>query len=292
MPRSMTGFGVATGAVGGGRLQCEIRTVNHKHLNVQLRVPSALQALEEQVRETLRGRMNRGHVAIQMRWVEEPVRPATVRLDLARARAVADALRQLREALGLSGELDLQSVARFPDVLSSQPDDDALAMPVEPVVALVNEALDGVLTMREREGGALAGELSAHLATIAEALAEVKLLAPERLTRERNRLRTAVAELLDGRTVNEDRLAQELAYLSEKLDVREEVVRLETHLDAARRALGRADPVGREMGFLGQEMLREINTIGSKASDAGIAQLVIDMKGELERFREQLENVE
>jgi len=163
---------------------------------------------------------------------------------------------------------------------------------VEPVVALVNEALDGVLTMREREGGALAGELSAHLATIAEALAEVKLLAPERLTRERNRLRTAVAELLDGRTVNEDRLAQELAYLSEKLDVREEVVRLETHLDAARRALGRADPVGREMGFLGQEMLREINTIGSKASDAGIAQLVIDMKGELERFREQLENVE
>lgn len=292
MPRSMTGFGVATGVVGDGRMQCEIRTVNHKHLNVQLRVPSALQAMEEQIRGTLRGRMNRGHVAIQMRWVEEPIQVPAIRLDLERAGAVADALRRLQDALGLPGELDLQSISRFPGVLGTQSDDEVPVIPAEPVLALVNEALDNVLTMREREGAALSEELSTHLLTIAAALAQVKTLAPERLLRERDRLRAAVAELLDGRTVSEERLAQEIAYLSEKLDVREETVRLETHLDAARLAMTRAEPVGRELGFLSQEMLREINTIGSKANDAVMAQLVIGMKGELERFREQLENVE
>lgn len=273
-------------------MQCEIRTVNHKHLNVQLRVPSALQAMEEQIRGTLRGRMNRGHVAIQMRWVEEPIQVPAIRLDLERAGAVADALRRLQDALGLPGELDLQSISRFPGVLGTQSDDEVPVIPAEPVLALVNEALDNVLTMREREGAALSEELSTHLLTIAAALAQVKTLAPERLLRERDRLRAAVAELLDGRTVSEERLAQEIAYLSEKLDVREETVRLETHLDAARLAMTRTEPVGRELGFLSQEMLREINTIGSKANDAVMAQLVIGMKGELERFREQLENVE
>ena len=293
MPRSMTGFGVAAGAVGGGRLQCELRTVNHKHLNVQFRLPHGFQGLEEPVRQVLRARLNRGHVAVQMRWVEEPARQAPIRVDLERAKAVADALRQLQDALDLEGNVDLRAVARFPDVVSSGADPDAEPdVPPADVTAVLSEALDAVLAMREREGAALAAELNSHLATIGDALAEVERLAPDRITRERDRLRAAVAELLDGRTVNDDRLAQELAFLADKLDIREEIVRLRTHMDAARAALGRDEPVGRELGFLGQEMLREINTIGSKANDAGIAQLVITMKGELDRFREQLENLE
>jgi uncharacterized protein (TIGR00255 family) len=146
--------------------------------------------------------------------------------------------------------------------------------------------------MRGREGEALARELR-HRLDLLERLADrVSLLAPGRLTRERDRLRTAVTQLLDGRTVGEDRLAQELAFLADKLDITEELVRLRAHLGAAREALSGDQPVGKRLGFLAQELGREVNTIGSKAADAEIAQLVIAMKGELEKFREQLENLE
>jgi len=292
MPRSMTGFGVATSPVGGGRLQCEVRTVNHKHLNIQVRVPAGLQLLEEPVREVLRSRLSRGAVNVQLRWVDEPPLGASVDLDLERARAVVAALRELRETMGLSGDVDLQSVARFPGVLSLASEADVAAVPTPEVLAVVSEAVTAVLTMRDREGAALAAELRDQLGTIRTALQRVDELSPARALRERDRLRASVTELLDGRTVDEDRLAQEIAFLAERLDVREEIVRLGTHLDAAIAALGRDGGVGRELGFLAQEMLREINTIGSKANDAEIVQVVIGMKGELERFREQLENIE
>lgn len=288
----MTGFGVATGPVAGGRLQCEIRTVNHRQLNIQVRTPSALQPLEEPLRDLVRSTLTRGAVSVQVRWVEEPARPSAVTVDLERARAVLDAMRRLRDALDLKGEPDLQAVARFPEVMGSQAPPEAETVPAEPVLAVAREALDGVRAMREREGQALTAELRGLLDTINEARAAVEGLAPDRVVRERDRLRAAVAELMDGRPVNEDRLAQEIAHLADKLDIREELVRLATHLGAARGCLARSEPVGRELGFLGQEMLREVNTIGSKANDAAITQQVIAMKGAVDSFREQLENLE
>jgi uncharacterized protein (TIGR00255 family) len=157
---------------------------------------------------------------------------------------------------------------------------------------VLEAAVEAALAMRQREGTALARELERHLAVIEEHAGRVADRAPGRLLAERDRLRRSVAELLDQRPMDDTRLAQEIALLADRLDITEELTRLRTHLEAGRAALRESGGVGRRLGFLGQEMLREINTVGSKANDAAIAQAVIEMKGELEKFREQVENIE
>lgn len=291
MPRSMTGFGTADGPVAGGRLQCEIRTVNHRHLNVQLRLPTGLQPAEEPVRNLIRDRLERGHVSVAARWTDEPEHDTGIAVDLDRARAVVDALTRLRDTLGLAGEIDVSLVARQPDVLVHQTPARPMIAPDE-VLAVASAALDDVIGMREREGAALAAELRRLLDRLDEQLAIVRARAPERVMVERDRLRDAVAELLEGRAPDEDRLAQEIALFADRLDVREEVVRLQAHLAAVRDALAGDGAIGRRLTFLSQEMLREINTIGSKANDAAMAHAAVAMKGVLETFREQVENVE
>jgi uncharacterized protein (TIGR00255 family) len=287
----MTGFGVADGPVKGGRLQFEIRTVNHKHFSAHFRLPADVQSLEGDLREALRRRLERGHIAIAGRWVVEPPVGAAVRVNLERAREIVGALRELKTALGLPGELDFSFVARQPEVLSLG-DGGARDTPLAETLPVLEAAVDAVLAMREREGTALARELDRHLSVIEEHAARVADRAPHRLVAERDRLRRSVAELLDQRPLDEARLAQEIALMADRLDITEELTRLRTHLAAARAALQEAGGVGRRLGFLGQEMLREINTVGSKANDASVAQAVIEMKGELEKFREQVENIE
>ncbi len=288
----MTGFGLADGPLAGGRVHVEIRTVNHRHFNVQLRLAPEFQPFEDALGRALRKRIARGHVAVSVRWAQEPEHRRAIAVDVERARSVVAALTQLKHALDLEGEIDMGFVARQPDVLVYRNDDNDLAIPADAFLSIVSDALSGVITMREREGAALATDLRSHLESIRSHLVAVRERAPQRLTAERDRLRTAVGELLDGREVDETRLAQEIAYLAERLDINEEIVRLETHLDHADAALAGDEPSGRALAFLSQEMLREINTIGSKANDAAITTSVIAMKGELEKFREQLENME
>ncbi|HEU4569374.1 MAG TPA: YicC/YloC family endoribonuclease [Gemmatimonadales bacterium] len=287
----MTGFGAAEGAVGGGRLRLEIKTVNHRHFNPAFRLPNELAALEGELREALRKEFDRGHVSVSARWTEPPVATGALALDLARAREVSDKLRELRDELGLTGQVSLELVARFPEVLvAGAAEERGVAWAeLEPVV---RRAVGECDAMRRREGAALAEELRRRFDLLAEGAAAVERLAPARLTRERDRLRAAVAELLDGRAADEQRLAQELAFLADKLDITEELVRLRTHLDACRAALGQEAPVGKQLGFLAQELGREVNTMGSKANDAAIVALVVQMKGELEKVREQVENLE
>jgi uncharacterized protein (TIGR00255 family) len=288
----MTGFGVADGPAAGGRLQLEIRTVNHRHFNVQLRLPAALQALEEGLRERLRTRIERGHVAVSARWLEEPRRIGEPAVDLARARAVLAALERLRAELRLPGDIDLGFVARQPEVLRFDGAGPDPVVDAAEVLGIADRALADVVATRAREGAVLARELAHRLDLLDRSLAQVRARAPERVVAERDRLRAAVKELLDGAEPDPQRVAQEIAFFAERLDVTEEMVRLAAHLQAARDALAGATPAGRRLGFLAQEMLREINTMGSKANDAAIAQAVIVMKEELERFREQLENLE
>ncbi len=291
MPRSMTGYGAAEGPIGEGRLAIEIRTVNHRHFSAQLRLPGDLQALENDLRARVRQRLERGHVTLSARWAQAPERPLGIQLNLERARAVHEALRALKEALGIAGEIDLGFIARQPDVFTSTSGEDP-DVPSEQVSALLDQALDEVVTARTREGEALALDLRARLDAIAGGVAAIEARAPERLVAERDRLHAAVSELLHGRTLDEARLSQEIALLAEKLDITEEIVRLRAHLEAFEHALQVEGPLGRHLSFLGQEILREINTIGSKANDAPIAHTVIAMKGELEKIREQVENIE
>src|SRR6266851_767479 len=250
----MTGYGSAVGQVLGGRLAIEIRSVNHRYFNPQLKLPSELAGIESQVRERLRQLIERGHVVVSARWLEPPATEAALSLDLVRARQVVAAAQELKKRLKLKGAVDLAFVARHPDVLAFERDG-ASAEWTE-VEGIVAQAAQALIQMRVREGAVL------------------------------------VAELAAGVAVDEQRLAVEVALLADRVDITEELVRLRTHLAACRDALGQDGAVGKQLGFLAQELLREVNTIGSKANDAVITQTVIAMKGELEKFREQLENLE
>lgn len=265
--------------------------MNHRYFNLAPKLPPELAPLEAELRERLRREFERGHIAVQGRWLEPPPGGGDVALNLERARAVVARLRELQAALGLAGEVTLELVARQPDVLSGDSGEpvEVTWAELEPIVA---RAAAECRAMRRREGAVLAKELERRLDLLEEAAGAIAARAPERLRRERDRLRASVAELLDGRALDETRLAQEIALLADKLDITEELVRFEAHVAAAREALAGERPAGRQLGFLAQEMGREVNTVGAKANDPEIAQRVIAMKGELEKFREQLENLE
>ncbi len=291
----MTGFGSAEGDVLGGRLSIEIRTVNHRYYNPQLKLPFELAGIEGPMRERLRQVLERGHVTVSARWLEGPRTEGTVAVDLARARQVLAAAKELKKQLKLKGEVDLAFVARQADVLTVQPDGvggGATSAQWNEVEPIVERAAQALLAMRSREGAVLAMELERRLAALETAAQAIERRAPERLVAELTRLQKAVAELAAGAQVDEQRLAVEVALMADRVDITEELVRLKTHLAACRAALATEAAVGKQLGFLGQELLREVNTIGSKANDAVITQSVIAMKGELEKFREQLENLE
>jgi len=291
MPRSMTGYGAAEGAAGGGRLRIEIRTVNHRHLSVQLKSPGELAALETDIRERLRGHFERGHATVSARWSEEPQAAAGVSVDQERARGVVGALRELGQALGIAGDVDLATVARIPDVVRVASGETVIA-PAD-VLALVDQASAACVAMREREGANLVADLRRRVEALRRFAQLVHERAPARLVAERDRLTRNVAELAQGVAIDPARLAQEIAFIADRLDITEELVRLESHLSAVDAALGgTAQGVGKQLGFLLQELGREVNTIGSKANDAPIAEAVIAAKGELEKMREQVENLE
>lgn len=286
----MTGFGAAEGKVAGGRLRIEIRTVNHRYFNPQLKLPYDLAGVEGELRERLRALLERGHVAVSARWVEQPESAAAVMLDLDRAKQVVKALRELKKRLKLKGDPDLAFVARHPDVLTFSGNGAAVTWTdVQPVA---ERAASAVLAMREREGGALAADLTTRLNALEAGAKVIAGRAPDRVKNELVRLQKQITELAAGVQVDPQRLAVEVALLADRVDIAEELVRFQTHLAAARAALAGNGAVGKQLGFLAQELLREINTMGSKANDAAITQAVIGMKGELERFREQLENLE
>ena len=216
---------------------------------------------------------------MRARWVEPPPRSVSVKLNLDRAQAVISALTELKAALNLAGEIDLGFVARQPDVLTL-PDDDELDIDRGELVTLLDRALADVVQMRQREGAVLGADLERRLTALEQHLTDVEARAPQRVEAERERLRRAVSDLLDGKPVED------------KLDITEEIVRLRSHIQACRETLTGESAAGRPLAFFGQEMLREINTIGSKANDARITNTVVAMKGELEKYREQVENIE
>jgi uncharacterized protein (TIGR00255 family) len=292
----MTGFGSAEASVLGGRLRVDIRSVNHRYFNPQLKLPTELSGIEGELRERLRQLLERGHVAVTARWVETPTQEGgALTVDLERARQVVAAAKELKTKLKLKGEVDLAFVARQPDVFAATNGGEPTAESAQTwadVKPIIEQAARDVLVMREREGAALAAELTARLDALERGAETIAQRAPERLTAEHQRLKQAVADLAGGMQVDEQRLALEVALLADKVDITEELVRFRTHLAACRQALASGDAVGKQLGFLAQELLREVNTMGSKANDAGITQAVIAMKGELEKFREQLENLE
>jgi uncharacterized protein (TIGR00255 family) len=290
MIRSMTGFGAAEGTVGASRVAVELRAVNHRFFNVTLRLPSELSRWESEVREALRKRVSRGHVSLSARI--DRAESAELAIDETRFAASVALLRSLQQRYGLDGTVDIATVLRMPDVMSASSDTEE--GDVRELVAIVDASAVALGEAREAEGARLASYLLERQGIIEAALARIAARAPDRLIEQRTRLRNAVQELTAGVAVDEQRLAMEIAILADKLDVQEELSRFGSHNATFRETLSRTDsePVGKRLGFLLQEMLREANTTGSKANDAAILADVVTIKEELERIREQVENLE
>ena len=286
----MTGFGMAEGNVGGKRVTVEVRTVNHRFFNPSIKLPTAFSQWEGDVREALRKRIARGHVTVQVRYDTGPDGGATI--DARRFAQYVEQLRELRERHVLKGDVELDTVLRMPGLFAS-PDEMGDGSAAE-LVKLVEEAADALSAMREQEGARLAGVIDERLGVLEGSLDRIADRAPARLVEQRDKLRLAVKELMDGAEPDDQRLSQELAMLASKLDMSEEIDRFRSHIAAFRSALeaGDSEPVGKRLGFLLQEMLREANTTGSKANDAPILGDVVSIKEELERVREQVENLE
>jgi len=287
----MTGFGAASGPIGSQQVTLELRTVNHRFFNPSIKLPSALAQWEGELREQLRRTIARGHVTAVAR-VERGA-DAAPEIDEQKVARYAELLRGLRERHGLDGPVDVATILRFPDVLVADVGDASAGTPAE-VQQLAGRAIDALTKMREVEGARLAVLLEQRLATVEAALDRIAARAPERLVAERERLRKAVRELANGVDLDQQRLAQEIALLADRLDVSEEVDRFRSHLSAFRETLAgrKNEPVGKRLGFLLQEMLREANTTGSKSKDAAMLHDVVAVKEELERIAEQVENVE
>lgn len=295
--RSMTGFGEADLELSGVRIRADIRTVNHRHLNVQLRTPDGYERHHSALESVLREYFQRGHVSVKV-GVELPEDEPEVRVevDLDRARGYRDALRSVRSELEINGDVELAMLAGFRDLFRLvDPGESVAEVPVDRLVEVVGRAAAQARTMREVEGARLAADLADRLDSMQRIVERIEALAPERLVRERDRLRESIDHLLDDRTeVDEERIAREVAHMADRWDIHEELVRFRSHLALFRETLvaGSDDGVGKRFSFIGQEILREANTMGSKANDADIAREVVLLKGEIERVREQVENVE
>ena len=298
MIRSMTGYGEAAGTTAAGPVRVEMRTVNHRYLNVSARLPSAMARWETELRDWLRGPFSRGHVNCTVRFDRDALdeAPASMRLDEDRVRGYLALFRELGDRYGVAGEPDLATLTRYSDIIIRDEDAvrDATEVSAEELKPIVVAAAESVVKMREEEGKRLEADLRERIAAIEVALGRVESAAPQRLEAERLRLTTAVEALLDGRQADPDRLAQEIAILAERWDVNEELVRFRSHNELFLELLDADsdEPAGKRLSFLAQEMNREVNTIGSKANDSGIAHLVVAIKDELDRVREQAENVE
>jgi uncharacterized protein (TIGR00255 family) len=291
MIRSMTGFGAGRGSSGGEEIAVEIRSVNHKFCEVKVRLPRELAALEPLVVRTARDRLARGGIDIALRRAGMGGTMAP-RVDAALAEAYARAYAEVQARLGLHDPIRLSDIVAAEGVIRlDERDADLEAARTATDVALTG-AIGALVAMRQREGAALATDLEARLSIVESLVARVEVLAPQAVEHHRVRLAERVKELTQGMPLDPARLAQEVALLADRSDVAEEITRLRSHVAQARALLRGEEPAGRKLDFLVQEMHREVNTIGSKSQHADLSGLVVSLKAEVERMREQVQNVE
>lgn len=285
----MTGFGAASGEEGGVGIRVELRSVNHRHLQVKVRTPAELSGLESDLDALARKKLKRGSVSMGVFLVEPPEsRAALVQPDV--ARRYRGEIEKLAKTLGVDGSVELAQLLSLPGVLAvPEVGDRGLGKGVKRVA---NYALTALIQMRATEGAALERDLHQNATALGRIVERIDKRMPKVVKNHHKALKKRLADLLDGRAVPDVELARELALIADKADVTEETSRLRSHLEQLGAVLERGGSVGRELDFLVQELFREINTIGSKCSDASVAHWVVDAKTRVERLREQVQNVE
>jgi len=292
MVRSMTGFGRAEGQSGGTRVTVEIRSVNHRFLEITTRLPRRLAALENPIRERLQGRVVRGKVHVGVQLDEATSAAGTVALDAELAARYVELFRDLREQIDIAGELDVATLAGLPEVITRREEELTADEGWKLLEAPLGEALDDFDAMRLREGEALATDLRQRLAAIREATGRIEVRNPEVVARVRERLRDRLEQISKDVEYNRFRLEAELTLFAERTDITEESVRLKSHLDQFTAYFDEPEPAGRRLNFLLQEMNREANTIGSKCQHLDVTRDVIFVREEIEKIRQQIQNIE
>lgn len=290
--RSMTGFGAAAVEKAGLSLRAEVRAVNHRYLQLKLRLPSELAFLEPEVERAVRQRVERGALTLSVAATAGAALSAP-QVDVAAARVYKQKLERLARELDLPPVVDLALLAGLPGVIGADMDEGQLQREERLLHQAVAGALDALDEMREREGAALARDLQRSAKSIAALVRRIEKRMPQVVRAHHEALKQRVSELMDGRSgLSDADLARELALIADRLDVTEELTRLGSHIEQLGVLLEKSGAVGRQLDFLVQEFLREANTIGSKCSDAQAAHLVVELKTWIERLREQVQNIE
>jgi uncharacterized protein (TIGR00255 family) len=291
MLKSMTGFGAGSARAKGVLVSVELSSVNRKQLDVSLRLPSSLTAFESRLQKTIQQQLSRGRVTGTI-LVETPSGESTVTVDQKRAAAVVETLRASAKKLKLEDDLSASMLLRIPNLLEVQSADQDPEEVFKSIEKAVKAALKKLVAMRSAEGRELGADFSARLGVLEGMLKEIIKQAPTVVVKVRKKLTQGLEKAGVEDAMNDERVLREIALFGEKSDISEEITRLESHIKQFRARLRSAEPVGRELDFLVQEFLREINTVGSKANDLKITEQVVAFKTELERIREQVQNVE
>ncbi len=298
MPKSMTGYGRAQMLENGRDVLVEIRAVNHRYYEFSARLPRTCMYLEEKLKAFLNGKIARGKVEVSVTITRPDGKDALIAVNRSVAEGYVHALRQLNAEKGEEGkewledDIRLSTLLRLPDVFTvtkAQEDENAIW---QQVAQVTENALDGFLSMRRCEGERLAEDLLAKLDGLEQMLAQIESIAPGVAESYRERLFAKLTELMKDTNIDQQRVLTEAAIFAEKTAIDEETVRLHSHIAQFRGLLAEDAPVGRKLDFLVQEMNREVNTIGSKAQELSITRLVVDMKSEIEKIREQIQNIE
>lgn len=292
MLKSMTGYGRSEAVVGSKKITVEIKSVNHRFSDYNIKVPRQYSYLEEYVRKMISESVSRGKIDVYINIETQGEADKIITVNKELAGNYISAMRELCTEYGLKDDLTLSSLVSFSDIFSSElkrDDEDELWKNVSSVI---QPALEAFISMRKREGSRIEEDLAARVEYMTELVKEIDRRSPETVKEYQEKLYAKIHELLDEQSIDESRILTETAIFADKVAVNEETVRLFSHFDEFKEIINSGEPAGRRLDFLIQEINREVNTIGSKASDLDIAKTVVTLKGEVEKLREQVQNIE
>ena len=293
MVASMTGFGRAEVSKDGINISAEVRSVNSRYLDLTLRLPRSISQREKELKDIVRTFLNRGNLNITVKIAYDSNGAIPLKVNTAAAKSYFKLLNEIRKSVKIREQVKLEHLLTFSEVLEPVGEEETDEREWELVQETVRQALENLNTMRSQEGSELAKDLEKRIHRMEETLNEVEKLSKERIPEERKNLHERIAQLVEDKfVIDQNRLELEIALMVDKLDITEECVRYRSHNKFFLEALNKNEAAGRKLNFLVQEMNREANTIGSKSSDAAIAHMIIGLKEELEKIREQLQNIE
>ena len=288
----MTGYGRNECVLEGKKITCEIKSVNHRYSDYSVKVPRYYGFMEDRVRKFVSDYISRGKVDVYISIENFGDTDREILLNEGIAKTYIDALSQLRDTFGLKDDISVMSVARYSEIFKTQKIEEDEEELWNMVVEVMKPAIEQFVAMREREGERILEDLSNRVEYMRSLAKRVEERSPQTVDEYKNKLYTKIKEVLEDRTIDESRILTEVAIFADKVAVNEEIVRLESHFNEFYEIVNKNEPAGRKLDFLIQEINREINTTGSKANDIDIAKIVVELKGETEKLREQIQNVE